>query len=838
MRAVPVTGKIWLRLAAVLTAGALLASGCVNLPSPGSLLRPPVSDKKPGPETQVDYQKIVQSFLPAGATLTRPTQDFTHLDEPGPVQAADLNGDGENELIAGYQLDHSAGVLVLAQGMIDSSNYGWRKIWEDKGQGHDLALLYPADVTGDGIPELLVGWAIGASAGNGLSIVSFRERPTVLAQTGYHRLEVADFPGEYGPDGRRELAIWTKDTGTAFAVDVWRYQEGRLVPAPDTYAAYFRTVVKYYEEQLKVQPEAPILWYYLADAQVKSGQAEEALKSIDKAAAHPDSSVPPALLELARGDALYALKRYREAEHAYEAAVAGAKAVGKKTLARAHYALGRTKEAQGSLDAARASYREALTLDPDWPAHEAALRRLEARPALDALTSYLQSLTPEDRSAGLGRLHRFAREHGLALRTAYRVAGNAGIELLAVDLGPAAAGTSSPAQGFWAHVLFWWDGPGQDKFHAQVFYSADAAEHGLDENCAIGEVQVTSGPEGKPEAVLIYDAAALGSGSPRPVLYLLRLGGGRWRILWRSPEGPTWRAGHGAIRFTSSDLSEFTLEGDSWLLGDGKDNIFHEANAGPHRIFLDTWKREGDAYRRVNARTLPSAYATLVELIYNLSTGREGEAAKLVTDPDLLDWARALVLNQEPLGEGWQLDLSAPGPSPEKRGPLTVTSGPAAGVTVTFQEKDGRFLVAGFKKDGIAFLPGLARAISDYLEKGGIQQTPFGGKIFAAYQLLGTAEKNGEIHAYVWALLHEIVREDAGFKVGSGASLPLVLKFRRDPSGGFTPVGYDVPGDGTFYAPSVRRLFPPELVDLILQPDHPVSELAAQVFFKARQALW
>jgi tetratricopeptide (TPR) repeat protein len=787
----------------------------------------------------VDYQKIVESFLPAGATLTQPRQDFTHLNQPGLVQAADLNGDGENELIAGYQLDHSAGVLVLAQGMADSlQHYGWQKIWEEKGQGHDLALLYPADVTGDGVPELLVGWTIGASAGNGLSIVGFRERPSVLAQTGYHRLDVADFPGEYGPDGRNELAIWTKDTGTAFAVDVWRYHEGKLVPAPDTYAAYFPAVVKYYEEQLKVQPEAPILWYYLADAQVRAGRPEEALKSIAKAAAYPDSSVSPASLELVRGDALYALGRYTEAERAYRSAAGTTKTAGKRILARAYYGLGRTKEAQGNLEAARTSYREALRLTPDWPDPAAALRRLEVRPAIDALTSYLQSLTPDNRSTGLGRLPWFAREHGLALQTAHRVAGDAGIELLAVDLGPAAAGASSPAQGFLAHVLFWWDGPGQDKFHAQIFYSADAAEHGLDENYAIGEVQVTSGREGKPEAALIYDSRALGSGSPRPVLYLLRLNGEKWRILWRSPEGPTWRASHGKIRFTSSDLSEFTLEGDSWFLGDGKDNIFHEANAGPHRIFLDTWKREGDAYRRVEATTLPSAYATLVELVYNLSTGREEEAAKLVTDPELLDWARALVLNQEPLGEGWQLDLSAPGPSPERRGPLTITGGPAAGVTVTFQEKDGRFLVAGFRKDGLTFIPGLARAITEYLEEGGIQRTPFGGKVFAAYQLLGTAEKNGEIHAYVWALLREIVREDAGFKVGSGSSLPLVLRFRRDPGGTLAPVGYGEPGDGAFYVPSIRRLFPPELVDLVLRPDHPVTELAAQVFLKARRAPW
>lgn len=832
------TGKRKSRLrCAALAAVALLLAGCANLPTPGSLLKPPTPDAKPGPEAKVDYQAIVQALLPSGATLIEPTQQGTSLAKPGPVQAVDLTGDGQKELVAGYRLGQgSVGVLVLAEGMIDHNTYGWHKIWEDKASGNDLALLQPADVTGDGVPELLVGVSIGASVGNGLKVVGFPSgQPQVLAQNAYHRLDVADFSGAYGPDGKEELALWSKDTGTAMAVEVFRYHEGKLIPAPDTYAAYFPTVVKYYQEQLKAAPEAPFLWYYLADAHVKAGQPREALSALAKAAALPDAGLPPAALALVKGEALLALGRNEEALRTFREITALSSRLGTHDQARTHYGLARAAEALGNLDAARADYRKALELDPDWPLPEQALDRLDLEPLAQQITAALERLTPEERADPERALNQI--RGGKALRLHVTKASGAGRELITVDFGPAEASL------YPAHGLFWWDGPRLERFHSQVFYSSEAAYHGLDAGFTVTEAMLTHGVDSQVEATVIYDSAATGSGSPRPVLYLLRLEGQPlpvlWRILWRSPGAPTlWRNSHGQIRFTGPDLTEFTLEGDSWSVGDGRDNIFQEANPGPHRRFLDTWQRDGDAFRRVRTRTLPSAYATLVELIYDLSTGRDDEAVKLVTHPELLDWARALVLTQEPVGQRWQLDLAAPGPSPEQRGPLTITSGPAAGVTVTFLEKDGQFLVNGFKKDGITFIPGLARAITDYLEKGEIQKTPFGGKVFAAYQLLGTAEKNGEIQAYVWALLHEIVREDTGFKVGSGSSLPLVLKFRRDPDGSLTPVGYDKPGDGAYYLPSIRRLFPPELVEPILKRGGNVRDLAAQIFLKAHRTSW
>ena len=143
-------------------------------------------------------------------------------------------------------------------------------------------------------------------------------------------------------------------------------------------------------------------------------------------------------------------------------------------------------------------------------------------------------------------------------------------------------------------------------------------------------------------------------------------------------------------------MEEFVLQGDSWEVGDGKDQIFHEANAGPHRRFRDVWQRQGDAYRRVSAETVATAYAALVEFVYCLSRGEEEKAAQWAVNPSLVARAKELGLVQRPLGQRWLLDL--PDPAVEVRGPLTIVSGPAAGVRATFVNREGKWLLKDLEK--------------------------------------------------------------------------------------------------------------------------------------------
>ncbi|TDG00939.1 DUF3298 domain-containing protein [Paenibacillus piri] len=88
-------------------------------------------------------------------------------------------------------------------------------------------------------------------------------------------------PGAAG-QGQAEIALWQHDTGEAYRVQVVIWRNGAFVPAPDAYAYYFPKAVRYYEQQVRQHPDYAFYWYYLADAQLKSGMQQQAAASIRK----------------------------------------------------------------------------------------------------------------------------------------------------------------------------------------------------------------------------------------------------------------------------------------------------------------------------------------------------------------------------------------------------------------------------------------------------------------------------------------------------------------------------------------------------------------------------
>lgn len=250
--------RLIIGLVAVLLGGSLLFSGCEKLPSPGSQITPPrVVDQDRRPLTDAE----VREFLPVGARLLD-NESFES------IQTYDFDRNGRPEILAAYQLgERSVGVLLLRE-----KSGEWKEVWQED-VGYNLDHLELADITGDGRLDVLVGGSIGASAGNSLHIYSWQERGELreIARTGYHRLEVLDLAGPYGFDGKAKLAVWSRDTGDTFVVDILRWDGLGLEAAEDLYAAYFPTVVEYYTQKINETPAAAYYLYYLADAQVKVG---------------------------------------------------------------------------------------------------------------------------------------------------------------------------------------------------------------------------------------------------------------------------------------------------------------------------------------------------------------------------------------------------------------------------------------------------------------------------------------------------------------------------------------------------------------------------------------
>lgn len=282
---------VWIGLLAAVVA----VSACGAVPSPENVIQPPgktgttadtqgsdIGDesKQEDPGDAVpDLESAILEQLPAGVTLVAPKQP----EGAETVQTADLDGDGTEEAVAVYAAQDNPQALhaVLLK---EETEGAWSIVWETEGSGFELDYAKFADITGDGKPELLLGWAFGASVGSGLDIFTWQNgEMALLAQQGYHRIEVANLHEEEAGHPGQEIAVWTKDTGNAFAVEVYKWEAPELVPAEEVYPAYFPKVAAYYEELLKETPDAAVLWYYLADAQWKSGSAEEALASLDKA---------------------------------------------------------------------------------------------------------------------------------------------------------------------------------------------------------------------------------------------------------------------------------------------------------------------------------------------------------------------------------------------------------------------------------------------------------------------------------------------------------------------------------------------------------------------------
>ncbi|MEW5935854.1 MAG: hypothetical protein AB1816_19915, partial [Bacillota bacterium] len=275
------------------------ASGSTPGGAPGGAgSRPPVFDLLPA-----EAEELARRFLPEGAQLTEvaPTgaTAWGALARAPAVQTIRFWPEGELLILAGYRRDPGrAGAMLLGR-----RASGWEKLWSEEQDGCGIERLQLADVLGEGKPQLLVGWDAGPSLGGRLEVLSWTGNGLEsVALLGYHRLDVVDLSGTYARDGRCELAVWTKDTGDAYAVEVYRWHEGRFVPAPDTYRTYYPTVVDYYAQRTREHPDVRAYWYYLALAQVRAQEARAALDSLVRARGL-DGHPADAALFLVEGDA-------------------------------------------------------------------------------------------------------------------------------------------------------------------------------------------------------------------------------------------------------------------------------------------------------------------------------------------------------------------------------------------------------------------------------------------------------------------------------------------------------------------------------------------------------
>ncbi|EGL16554.1 MULTISPECIES: hypothetical protein [Paenibacillus] len=184
--------------AGLLTAGLsmLLLSGCQLISSsPAALLKAPAMSS-----SLYQLKEAVTHYLPPGAVLNTPLK-LPDNSAAGPIYQVDLNGDNQKEAVAFYRLqknEFELGALILEQ--VDEE---WRKVTDIHELGREIDRVDFVDVTGDGAPEMLVGWSAGEAVNLNKELFVYSMKGSVVSQMEkipYTEIAIGDLTGDGVPE--------------------------------------------------------------------------------------------------------------------------------------------------------------------------------------------------------------------------------------------------------------------------------------------------------------------------------------------------------------------------------------------------------------------------------------------------------------------------------------------------------------------------------------------------------------------------------------------------------------------------------------------------------------
>jgi len=290
--------------------------------------------------------------------LLPPGSDF--LETGKTTKKVDLDGDGKDEYAALYRNNNGKyGVIVYRQ-----ESEGFLKLWQ-KEEEFPPSLLELADLNGGG-SELVVGWNFGAAIGSHIEIYSFKDSSADLLFSGmYHSFEQGDFDG----DGKNEFALWQRDYGDTYSIPVFKWN-GKMFAPVEYLPGYYKKVVDYYQS---LSPKASInrsVQYYLAEAYLRSGEFDLALKTAGEGINIPQSHPSNSDFQRLKGLALVGLERHTEALPYLELSLKGFPG---PVWTEARFALSRCYVKTGASARGRLEMIRALNEGNQWQGYQRAL---------------------------------------------------------------------------------------------------------------------------------------------------------------------------------------------------------------------------------------------------------------------------------------------------------------------------------------------------------------------------------------------------------------------------------------------------------------------------------
>ena len=221
---------------------------------------------------RVDYDAVVNSFLPPGTKLLKPQ----FPENSNEIQFADLDGDSRNELIASYRTNEGIKTLMLKKDEVQ-----WYKMAEvSSPEFEGIHYRNSANVAGDGKKHLLLGltskihgrtlFAYSLDDGNARKIFSKK----------YSMLELQKSRSNAGASPKASLALWNEEAPDIYNIELVRWNGFELEQLDNTrYLA--GKVVPYYIRKLRKNSDDPVSWYNLANAWSKTGNSSNAAAAVN-----------------------------------------------------------------------------------------------------------------------------------------------------------------------------------------------------------------------------------------------------------------------------------------------------------------------------------------------------------------------------------------------------------------------------------------------------------------------------------------------------------------------------------------------------------------------------
>ncbi len=124
-----------------------------------------------------------------------------------------------------------------------------------------------------------------------------------------------------------------------------------------------------------------------------------------------------------------------------------------------------------------------------------------------------------------------------------------------------------------------------------------------------------------------------------------------------------------------------------------------------------------------------------------------------------------------------------------------------------------------------------AQAIKDFLVAR-IGVTSCGGKVFAAYQVMGTERTGQTIKLYLWAVVQEYCASQGRLAAGTGTSEPVVI-IVGEQDGKYRLIDFKDAGEGYQF---LKDNFPPAILPLINLPADEYNQRAASLSRETKEA--